>query len=64
VRQPEGSFATDLRPDSICQLKIRKDPNKQQEQNLYNAFNKAVLQSSSAETTGQILSANIYNKGS
>jgi hypothetical protein len=64
VRQPEGNFAEDLRPDSIAQLKIRKDPNKQAQQNMYEAFNKAVLQSSSAETTGNILSANIYNKGS
>ncbi len=64
IRQPEGQFASDLRPDSIAQIKIRKDPNKEAEQNIYRAFNRAVLESSSSEKTGQILSANIYNKGS
>ena len=64
VRQPSGQLSTDLRPDTICQIKFRQDPAKLAEQKEDERLDALVLALSSATQTGQVLSRTLYNTGS
>tara|TARA_R110002012_G_scaffold237919_1_gene411681 strand:+ start:15476 stop:17872 length:2397 start_codon:yes stop_codon:yes gene_type:complete len=64
VRQPSGQIAGDLRPDTICQLKMREDPKQEARRAATVAFDNMVLAISSARDTGQILSSQLSSRGS
>ena len=64
VREPAGQLATDLRPDTICQIKFRQDPTKLEMAQADERFEKLALSLSSAVQTGQILSKQMYLTGS
>ena len=65
VRTPAGGMATDLRPDTICQIKIREDPAKIQEKISNDNYSRMLKALSSAQTTGQTsLNAFMTNDGS
>tara|TARA_R100000231_G_scaffold122142_1_gene92310 strand:- start:69 stop:2678 length:2610 start_codon:yes stop_codon:yes gene_type:complete len=64
IRQPSGVLASDLRPDTIVQLKLREDPRYRDIQEKTNQYEDLVLAISSGIRSGQILSTNILNKGS
>jgi len=64
VREPSGRIAGDLRPDTICQIKMREDPKQEARRQSTIAFDKMVLAISSATKSGQVLSSNINNVGS
>lgn len=64
VREPAGQLATDLRPDTICQVKFRQDPMKLAESRADARFEQLALGLSSAVQTGQILSKEMYLTGS
>ena len=64
VRQPGGQLATDLRPDTITQLKMREDPLKVEERMANDAHLKLIGALSAATNTSQTLSNTIYNNGS
>lgn len=64
VRQPNGQIATDLRPDTICQIKMREDPKQEARRQSTIAFDKMVLAISSATRSGQVLSTDLSNRGS
>ena len=64
VRQPAGQLATDLRPDTITQIKFRQDPMRLQEARADKRFEDLALSLSSAVQTGQILSKEMYLTGS
>ena len=58
IRNPDGSLADDLLPDTTLQVKIREDPLKQQ------ALQMSKLLDSLNQRTGQILSQDLINTGS
>ena len=64
VRQPGGQIATDLRPDTITQIKLREDPHHIDARNANIANDRLIAALSSARQTGQILSKELYNTGS
>jgi len=64
VREPAGNLASDLRPDTVCQIKFRADPMKVAEQRADQRFEQLALGLSSAVQTGQILSKEMYLTGS
>lgn len=64
VRQPAGQLASDLRPDTICQIKFRQDPTKLAEAAQDKRFEDLSLALSAATQTGQILSQTMYSTGS
>ena len=64
VRQPSGEIAGDLRPDTICQIKLREDPKQEQRRLLNMQFDKMSLAISSATNSGQILSTKLNNVSS
>ena len=64
VRQPGGQLASDLRPDTITQLKLREDPLKVQERMAAKTNEKMIGALAAATKTGQTLSSTIYNTGS
>ena len=64
VRQPAGQLAIDLKPDTICQIKFREDPQRMAERKADERFEGLALAMSSAVQTGQILSQKIYQTGS
>lgn len=64
VRQPNGQLATDLRPDTICQIKMREDPKQEARRQSTIAFDNMVLAISSATKSGQVLSTDLNNRGS
>lgn len=64
VREPAGQLATDLRPDTICQIKFRQDPQKVEMAKADQRFEQLALSLSSAVQTGQILSKQMYLTGS
>jgi hypothetical protein len=64
VRQPGGQIATDLRPDTITQIKLREDPHHIDARNANIANERLITALSSARQTGQILSKELYNIGS
>ena len=53
VRTPAGEMATDLRPDTIAQIKIREDPHKVVEAIANNNYDRLIRAVSSATMTGQ-----------
>ncbi len=55
IRNPDGSLATDLLPDTTLQVKIREDPLKKQAEQM------SKLLSSLNQRTGQILSQDMSN---
>jgi len=57
VRNPDGSLATDLTPDTTLQIKLREDPNKVQKE-------LSMMLKNSFQRTGQILSQDIFNVSS
>jgi hypothetical protein len=54
IRNPDGSLATDLLPDTTLQIKIREDPLKKQAEQM-----NRLLMTMSTQRTGQILSQDI-----
>lgn len=57
IRTPAGEMATDLRPDTIVQLKIREDPHKIAETIASDGYNRLIKAMSSATQTGQVLNS-------
>ena len=57
VRTPAGEMATDLRPDTIVQIKIREDPHKIAEAIASSGYNRLIKAMSSATQTGQVLNS-------
>ena len=64
VRQPNGQITGDLRPDTICQIKMREDPKQEARRQASLTFDNMVLAMSSATKSGQVLSTNLNNRGS
>ena len=64
VRQPGGQLATDLRPDTITQLKIREDPQEVSKRNANIAHDRMVEAMASRTNTAQTLSNTMYHTGS
>jgi len=57
VRNPDGSLASDLTPDTVLQIKLREDPSKAQRE-------LSTMLKNSLQRTGQILSQDISNVSS
>lgn len=62
VRRPNGTIATDLRPNTYAVMKIRQDPAEREAQEKQAQFDKLALALSSAVQSGQILSNQMDTK--
>ena len=61
VRRPDGTIATDLRPNTYAIMKLRQDPAEREAQQKQEQFDKLALTLSSIVQSGQILSSGINN---
>lgn len=61
VRRPDGTIATDLRPNTYAIMKLRQDPAEREAQQKQEQFDKLALTLSSVVQSGQILSRDIDN---
>ena len=58
VRTINGQMASDLRPDTICQIKMRKHPDGKNVAQ-YERYNDRILAQASAQDTGQNVMNNL-----
>lgn len=63
VRRPDGTIATDLRPDTYAVIKIRQDPTERELQAKQEQFDMLAEKLASAVQSGQILSQDLEQRG-